>query len=191
MICPYCKSKNVIPIVYVYPGSEMMEASIKGEINLGGCMISLDGADNDAYCKDCDREWSADMLRVDDIVKVRYVVDSCGLETKDAHERRAYEIFPDGWARYYRYYGYQRKASDKRHYLIEQAKVINLFADLRRYSRSDYRDLLKEGEGGDGESYRLIIRFTDGRKLKFAGFCYGGTFDERMEKFIMHNEIGE
>lgn len=169
----------------------MFTSAENGEIKFGGCVVSLDGVDNDAYCKDCAREWSADMLRVDDIVKVRYVVDSCGLETKDAHERRVYEIFSDGRPRYYRYYGYQRKASDKRHYLIEQAKVIDLFADLRRYSRSDYRDLLKEGEGCDGESYRLIITFTDGRKSKFAGFCYGGIFDEKMEKSIIHNEIGE
>lgn len=191
MICPYCKSKNVIPVVYGYPGPKMMEASARGEIKLGGCVITIDGCDNDAYCKDCDREWSADMLRVDDIVKARYVTDSCGLETRDSHERLAYEIFPDGRVRYYQYYGYRRKALDKQHYTLERAKVINLFADLRRYSRSDYRDLLKEGEGCDGESYRLIITFVDGRKLKYDGFCYGGTFDDRMERFIHENRIGE
>lgn len=50
MICPYCKSENVIPIVYGYPGPKMIESEIRGEIKLGGCVITMDGCDNDAYC---------------------------------------------------------------------------------------------------------------------------------------------
>lgn len=69
--------------------------------------------------------------------------------------------------------------------------MINLFADLRRYSRSDYRNLLKEREGCDGESYRLIITFVDGRILKYDGSCYGGTFDLRLYNFIDENHIGD
>ena len=152
MICPYCRSKNVIPIIYGFPGPDMFVAAEKGEIKLGGCVISLNGDDNDAYCKDCNKEWSADTLQVDDIIKVRYVVDSCGLETRDSHERRVYEIFPDGIVRHYQYYGYLRKANYKKHYMVEWSKVLNLFADLRRFSRSDYMDLLTEGDGCDGES---------------------------------------
>ena len=100
-------------------------------------------------------------------------------------------MFSDGGVRYYQYYGYRRKAFDKKHYVIEQAIVINLFADLRRYSRSDYKDLLKVGGGCDGRAYRLIINCVDGRKLKYDGFCYGGTLDDRMERFIHENRIGE
>lgn len=190
MICPYCRSKNVIPIIYGFPGPDMFVAAEKGEIKLGGCVISLNGDDNDAYCKDCNKEWSADTLQVDDIIKVRYVVDSCGLETRDSHERRVYEIFPDGIVRHYQYYGYLRKANYKKHYMVERSKVLNLFADLRRFSRSDYMDLLIEGDGCDGESYRLIISFSDGRKLKYDGGCYGGTFDSRVYSFINENHIG-
>ena len=39
MICPYCRSKNVIPIIYGFPGPDMFVAAEKGEIKLGGCVI--------------------------------------------------------------------------------------------------------------------------------------------------------
>ena len=37
IICPKCKSKNIIPIVYGYPSSELFELSEQGKVKLGGC----------------------------------------------------------------------------------------------------------------------------------------------------------
>jgi hypothetical protein len=38
--CPVCgKNDEVVPIAYGYPGMEMMEASMREEIKLGGCVL--------------------------------------------------------------------------------------------------------------------------------------------------------
>ncbi len=39
VICPKCKSEHTAPIMYGYPASEAWEASERGEIILGGCMV--------------------------------------------------------------------------------------------------------------------------------------------------------
>ena len=54
-ICPECGSKNIIPIVYGFPGSELMEEEYEGKIKLGGCCISP-GIPK-YYCKDCQHEF--------------------------------------------------------------------------------------------------------------------------------------
>ena len=53
--CPSCDSNNVVPIVYGMPGSELMEQAERGEVILGGCVVT----DNDPglYCKDCGSEF--------------------------------------------------------------------------------------------------------------------------------------
>lgn len=38
--CPECGSSDVVEIVYGYPGPEMVEASLNGEVELGGCCLS-------------------------------------------------------------------------------------------------------------------------------------------------------
>lgn len=179
----------MIPIVYGYPSVESFEEADKGNIKLGGCEFFMDGSDEIAYCKACDTSWSEDMLTVDMIKKVRYVTETCGLETRDDHEKCVYEVFPDGKVRYYVYKGYSRTAREREIYDIEPMKAINLYADLRKFSRSDYRSFLIEADGCDGSSYVLEISFIDGTKLIFDGFCYGGTFDSRMSKFFKECKI--
>jgi hypothetical protein len=49
--CPECGSLDIIPIVYGYPGEEMMEAAKQGKIALGGCVIG--GRDPQKRCKAC------------------------------------------------------------------------------------------------------------------------------------------
>lgn len=40
--CPMCGSpQRVVPIVYGYPGPELIEAYERGEVALGGCTIGL------------------------------------------------------------------------------------------------------------------------------------------------------
>jgi hypothetical protein len=55
--CPKCTSTNTIPIEYGYPIPELMEASEKGKVKLGGCVISNDMYDY--YCKTCKHEWDS------------------------------------------------------------------------------------------------------------------------------------
>jgi len=54
--CPECgTSENVIPIIYGYPGPELREAADRGEVWLGGCVIT--GDDPLWHCKDCGKSW--------------------------------------------------------------------------------------------------------------------------------------
>ena len=55
--CPKCqKSDQVIPIMFGFPGPEMLEAAERGEIKLGGCCISP-GTDPEFHCKRCDYDF--------------------------------------------------------------------------------------------------------------------------------------
>jgi hypothetical protein len=56
--CPSCQSADVVPIMYGLPGPEMAEASIKGEIVLGGCVIF--GNDPAWFCRACEARWNED-----------------------------------------------------------------------------------------------------------------------------------
>jgi hypothetical protein len=48
----------VVPIMYGLPGPEMTDASIKGEIVLGGCVIS--GHDPIWLCRECGVRWDGE-----------------------------------------------------------------------------------------------------------------------------------
>ena len=54
-VCPNCKSNNVVPIAYGYPGPEMIDEFKEGKIHIGGCMIEEDSPD--FHCNECEREW--------------------------------------------------------------------------------------------------------------------------------------
>ena len=53
--CPSCKSNNVVPIMYGYPGSGAVEDSEKGKVQLGGCIVDIDNPK--WHCNDCERDW--------------------------------------------------------------------------------------------------------------------------------------
>ena len=53
--CPRCNSEDVVPIVYGYPGDELTEASMRGEVALGGCVVFPDAPEY--TCKNCGHEW--------------------------------------------------------------------------------------------------------------------------------------
>ena len=40
--CPSCGSGDVVPIVYGYPDEELWEASARGELHIGGCVVEPD-----------------------------------------------------------------------------------------------------------------------------------------------------
>jgi hypothetical protein len=54
-VCSECGSANVIPIIYGKPGQELIEKAERGEVKLGGCVVSRESPYN--YCKDCKAEW--------------------------------------------------------------------------------------------------------------------------------------
>ncbi|MCP4228947.1 MAG: hypothetical protein GY771_02205 [bacterium] len=54
-VCSECGSEDVIPIVYGKPGQELIDRSERGEVKLGGCVVSRESPY--WYCKDCEAEW--------------------------------------------------------------------------------------------------------------------------------------
>ncbi len=53
--CPECKSKSIAPIVYGLPGPKLMEESRRGDVVLGGCVVTDD--DPIQACRDCGYRW--------------------------------------------------------------------------------------------------------------------------------------
>lgn len=54
-ICPSCGSTEVVPIVYGLPDPELAEASKKGEVEMGGSVITVH--DPKWRCKACGHGW--------------------------------------------------------------------------------------------------------------------------------------
>ncbi len=54
-VCPECSSENAIPIIYGKPGQELVEKAERGEVKLGGCVVSRESPY--WYCADCETEW--------------------------------------------------------------------------------------------------------------------------------------
>ena len=60
--CPTCNAGKLIPIVYGLPLRELMEQSERGEVELGGCIITevfdpksgLISGDPELYCPKCE-----------------------------------------------------------------------------------------------------------------------------------------
>lgn len=55
-ICPRCKQKTGVDIIYGYPSKELWEESKRNEVVLGGCMQAL-GQDPDRQCLSCGHQW--------------------------------------------------------------------------------------------------------------------------------------
>jgi predicted RNA-binding Zn-ribbon protein involved in translation (DUF1610 family) len=56
-ICPECKEKAGVDIVYGYPTDETFKSAHEGKLVLGGCVRNVD-ISNPAYrCKKCGYEW--------------------------------------------------------------------------------------------------------------------------------------
>ena len=47
-ICPRCRERSGVDIIYGYPVFELVEQEQRGEIVIGGCVI-----DAMAYCRHC------------------------------------------------------------------------------------------------------------------------------------------
>lgn len=53
--CRRCGASRTVPIVYGLPTLEIFEAAERGELRLGGCLVS--GDDPAWHCKACGAEW--------------------------------------------------------------------------------------------------------------------------------------
>jgi hypothetical protein len=53
--CPKCGSLDVVPILYGYPGPEMMDMASKGKIELGGCCVGE--RDPRKHCNGCGEDF--------------------------------------------------------------------------------------------------------------------------------------
>jgi DNA-directed RNA polymerase subunit RPC12/RpoP len=49
--CPNCGERRLVPIVYGYPSEFTMQLSLRGTLELGGCIIS--GDDPSLRCGNC------------------------------------------------------------------------------------------------------------------------------------------
>lgn len=49
--CPNCGEQQLVPIVYGYPSDLTMQLSLRGTLELGGCVVSAD--DPSFRCRTC------------------------------------------------------------------------------------------------------------------------------------------
>jgi len=54
-VCPRCRQKAGVEILYGYPAPEAVEAAERGEVVLGGCCIDLEGPER--ACTSCGHQW--------------------------------------------------------------------------------------------------------------------------------------
>lgn len=65
--CPLCSQNTIVRIVYGLPGEEMMEQARRGEIVLGGCVIS--GNDPDSECVFCRTNFLPLLYKLSDVAR--------------------------------------------------------------------------------------------------------------------------
>ena len=63
--CPHCGDPKPLRIAYGYPTQRMFEALERGELALGGCVISSDSPT--WRCRACRREWGGPPKRIDGV----------------------------------------------------------------------------------------------------------------------------
>ncbi len=60
-LCPECCSTDTVEIVYGLPTRDTEGRAMRGEIELGGCMVT--GDDPDRHCQACGAEWNGSRRR--------------------------------------------------------------------------------------------------------------------------------
>lgn len=54
-ICPICKKRSVVKIIYGYPSQELLDEAIKKEVVLGGCIV--EETSPEFHCLKCNKQW--------------------------------------------------------------------------------------------------------------------------------------
>lgn len=184
-ICPKCKSKNIIPIMYGYPAPQAWEEVEKGNLKLGGCEVFVGGGQPDLFCKDCEYEWCVENFLPEDIEKVRFRYwSNWGFYDPESviEGQWAFEIFPDGTIKYYAYPRESRRVLDKDIICISKKRVIKFYDDVIQLYRP-WKEII-ECRVCDGCSYELTITYADNRKKKMHGDLGGGTVDKTIMDFL-------
>lgn len=165
VICPKCKSKDVVQILYGMPSYEAMESYNRKEIMLGGCLVTDN--DPDYGCLFCNHRWSIKDFDVDDIVKLRIWVRENGPCLYSDMKRIAYNVFPDGKIVRYDYVGPSRKAVKRIENTISSEAVTEI---CRKLINNMHSDIIEETHTVcDGSNYEVQIKYIDGRKSALSG----------------------
>lgn len=175
--CPNCKSEKILPIVYGLPTLDTFQKAERGELLLGGCVVTFDQPT--FCCMDCKRRWSKRSLPFSAIKKVRFKVWQNGLGLLEESKTWVYEIHGDGRAVKYTYHGRNRRYSEKESEYISEKKVESLFRELQRLISGNPKDIV-ECRICDGCSFQLQVSYLDGEKEIINGELGGGTYDMLM-----------
>ena len=62
-VCPACKQKTGVDIVYGMPTDEDFEMAGRGEIALGGCCVGME--ESERKCVQCGHEWRIKRRKTD------------------------------------------------------------------------------------------------------------------------------
>lgn len=54
-ICPACKAKEGVDIIYGNPSTKLFELAARNEVALGGCVI--EDRQPDRHCLACEHDW--------------------------------------------------------------------------------------------------------------------------------------
>ncbi|MCI5856659.1 MAG: hypothetical protein MR016_04755 [Agathobacter sp.] len=185
IICPKCKSENIIPIVYGNPAAATKEAAERGELMLGGSGV-IDGFQGpDRYCKQCGFSWSVDRLTSTDVKKVRFSYwSNWGYYDSDSvqENRWSYDILADGTISYCSYPMQGRQILDKGTVQIDKTIVMQFYEDLLYWFKP--WSYAVDAMVCDGCSYELTISYADGRKRRKRGDVAGGSIDNCVMKFL-------
>ena len=61
--CPNCGSDRVLPLVYGFPSSELLDMAMQRFVNLGGCTV--DGSESMWSCDSCRHQWGSSANETD------------------------------------------------------------------------------------------------------------------------------
>jgi hypothetical protein len=184
IICPKCKSKNVVKILYGMPSYEAMQAYESKEVILGGCFVTDNDPDYGCLC--CNHRWSVKDFGMEDIVKLRIWVKENGPCLYSEMRRTVYNVFRDGKVVRYDYIGPSRKALNKIENMISSETVTEVCNKLINHMHSD---IIEETHPVcDGSSYEVQIKYIDGRKSVVLGDIGDGGVAE-VVKLVVRNSI--
>lgn len=184
LVCPKCKSKNIIPIVYGYPSSELFELSGQGKVKLGGCERVFGYMQSNRYCKDCCYDWHVDNLKCDDVKKVRFKFwkNFCCENSKEENQW-AYDIYSNGKIKYCSYPVNSKNIINKVESSIDALKVNEFYDDLLfQFKPWSYAI---ENTVEDGCSYELVITYTSNQTKKHTGDISGGSIESLVLDFLL------
>lgn len=185
IICPKCKSDNIISITYGYPSLETREAAEREEILLGGCEVVDGFSQPDKHCKHCGFSWSIDRLTSPDIKKVRFRYwSNWGYYDPESmqEDQWAYDIVYDGTIKYCAYPRNSRRVLDKETVHIDKARVKKFYDDLLYWFKP--WSYATDAMVCDGCSYELTILYVNGQQKKKQGDVAGGSIDDCIMKFL-------